>query len=126
MKKFTFLLLTLTYCIAVNAQWVFPNNNGTGVGYYNGGNVGIGTSTPSANLEIADSWVGALRVGVRSNMANTSTQLLNSLAVLGANSSAISVNGAVAWDFFNNGTNPSWSGALLEHYGTSQTGTQYG
>jgi hypothetical protein len=48
------------------------------------------------------------------------------LAVLGDNSSTISVNGAVAWDFYNNGNNPSWSGALLEHAGTAIPGNLYG
>jgi hypothetical protein len=123
MKKITFLLLALSCCMFTKAQWTFPGN---GTGYYTGGNIGIGTSNPTANLEVADGWVNALRVGVTSNRANTSTQLANSLAVVAANSSQIATNGAVAWDFYNNGTNPSWSGTILEHYGTSVTGTQYG
>ena len=90
------------------------------------GNVGIGVAAPTANLEVAGGWVNGLRVGVTSNRANTSTQLANSLAVIGNDNMATTVSGAVAWDYYNNGTNSSWSGALLEHIGTGVTGTQYG
>lgn len=90
------------------------------------GNVGIGVAAPSANLEVASGWSNALRVGVNSNRANMSTQLASSLAVIGNDNMATTVNGAVAWDFYNNGNNASWSGVLLEHIGTGVTGTQYG
>jgi hypothetical protein len=58
-------------------------------------------------------------------MANTHTQLINSLAVLGDDASTVASSGAVAWDFFNNGNNPTWAGALLQHYGNSLSGNVY-
>jgi len=92
----------------------------------NNGWTGVGVASPTANLEVAGGWNNGLRVGITSNRANCSTQLANSLAVIGADNMATTVNGAVAWDYYNNGTSPSWSGALLEHIGTAVTGTQYG
>ena len=92
----------------------------------NNGLVGIGIIAPTANLEVAGGLVNALRVGVNFNRANTSTQLANSLAVIGNDNMATTTNGAVAWDYYNNGTNSSLSGALLEHIGTGVTGMQYG
>jgi hypothetical protein len=90
------------------------------------GNVGIGVSQPQARLELPNSGNTSFRVGVTSNMANTHTQLINSMAVLADNSSTTSSCGAVAWDYFNNGNNPSWAGTLLLHMGTSVGGNQYG
>jgi len=84
----------------------------------NTGNVGIGVTNPSAKLELANAGNASLRVGVSSNMANTHTQLINSLAVLGEGTSGIAASGAVAYDFYNNGNNPSWAGTILYHYGT--------
>ncbi|THU40049.1 hypothetical protein FAM09_09195 [Niastella caeni] len=82
------------------------------------GNVGIGVTNPSAKLELPNNGAASLRVGVSSNMANTHTQLLNSLAVVGEVPAAISSSGAVASDFFNNGNSPTWAGTLLFHYGS--------
>lgn len=90
------------------------------------GNIGIGITSPSSKLEIPDAGNASLRVGISSNMANCNTQLLNSLAVLGNDNNTISTNGAVAWNFYNNGNNPSWSGALLQHFGTAVQGSMYG
>lgn len=90
------------------------------------GAVGIGVLDPSANLETAQGWNDGLRVGVHSNRANTSTQLASSLAVIGNDNMATTINGAVAWDFYNNGVKASWSGVLLEHIGSGVTGMQYG
>lgn len=92
------------------------------------GNVGIGVVAPTANLEVAAGWSNALRVGVSSNRANTSTQLASSLAVIGNDNMATTISGAVAWDFFNpvKQEESSWSGVLLEHIGTGITGMQYG
>ena len=92
----------------------------------NNGLVGIGVVASTANLEVAGGLANALRVGVNFNRANTSTQLASSLAVIGNDNTATTINGAVAWDYYNNGTNPSLSGALLEHIGTGVTGIQYG
>jgi hypothetical protein len=83
----------------------------------NTGNVGIGVTNPSAKLELPNSGNVSLRVGVSSNMANTHTQLINSLAVIGDNSTAVASCAAVANDYYNNGNNPTWAGSLLLHYG---------
>ena len=90
------------------------------------GNVGIGISNPSAKLELPNAGNASLRVGITSNMANTHSQLINSLAVIADNNSSVASNGAVAWDHYNNGSNPSWSGTFIQHYGTTMTGNQYG
>ena len=92
----------------------------------NTGFVGIGVPNPTAALHIAYEGNPSLSVAVTGNRANTITQLSSSLAVIASNNTDISVNGAVAWDFYNNGTSPSWSGALLEHVGTGVTGNLYG
>jgi hypothetical protein len=106
------------------AQWLgSPTNSGD---TYTNGNVGIGITSPSSKLEIRDGGNASLRVGITSNMANMNTQLLNSLAVLGHDNNTVSSNGAVAWDFYNNGNNPSWSGVLLQHFGTAIQGNMYG
>jgi len=89
------------------------------------GNVGIGIANPTAKLELPNNASASLRVGISSNMANTHTQLINSLAVIGDDASTITSSGAVAWNFFNNGNNPSWSGTLIQHMGTNIGGTQY-
>jgi hypothetical protein len=103
------------------AQW--SGSTTTSGNAYRDGNVGIGTTNPSAKLEITDAGNATLRVGITSNIANSNAQFLNSLAVAGLDQNSVTTNGAVAWNFYNNGNNPSWSGALLEHYGSNvQTG----
>jgi hypothetical protein len=92
----------------------------------NPGNVGIGVQQPTAKLQIFDAGNASFRVGVNSNMTNANAQILNSLAVAGNNNSTIASNGAVAWDYFNNGNSPSWSGTILRHYGTAVTGNYWG
>lgn len=106
----------------------FCNNTlGNGLTVTSTGNVGIGVTNPTAKLEIANGPANALlRVGVSSNRANCSTQMLNSLAVIGNDNMATTTNGAVAWDYYNNGTSPSWSGTILEHVGTGVSGNLYG
>ena len=118
-------MLLALLCISYfsHAQWT---TNGNNIYNSNTGNVGIGTTNPSAKLEIVNNGNASLRVGITSNMANTHTQLINSLAVLGDNSSTVTSNGAVAWDFYNNGNNPSWSGTLMQHVGTAVSGNMYG
>jgi hypothetical protein len=90
------------------------------------GNVGIGESWPSAKLTVPNNASASFRVGVNSNMANTHSQLINSLAVLGDNHDAISSITAAAWNFFNNGNSPSWSGTVLNHVGTNVGGDRNG
>jgi len=90
------------------------------------GNVGIGIANPAAKLELPNAGNASFRVGITGNRANTHTQLINSLAVIADNNSSTAVNGAVAWDFFNNGSSPSWAGTLLEHSGTAVAGNLYG
>jgi hypothetical protein len=92
----------------------------------NTGNVGIGVTEPTAKLELPNAGNASLRVGVTSNMANTHTQFINSLAVLADNNNQLSSLGAVAWNYFNNGNSPSWSGANLIYFGNGMTGNQYG
>ena len=108
--------------LAANAQWT----NGTDISNTNSGKVGIGTPTPTASLEIANHPNQTFHAGVVGNRANTNIQMAGSAAVLAANSADNSFLGAVAYDFFNEGNNPSWSGALLMHYGKDMTGSQYG
>lgn len=92
------------------------------------GNIGIGTNAPTARLEILDAGTGnsSLRVGINSNRANTNTQLLYSSAVVAGSNTSTAVNAAVAWDFYNNGSNSSWAGTLVQHVGTAVSGNQYG
>jgi len=84
----------------------------------------MGSATPGASLEIGynNNWNAMLRVGVNGNRANTNVQLSTALAVLGIDQSSTSSVGAVAWDYYNNGNNPSWAGTLLLHQGTAVTG----
>ena len=91
----------------------------------NTGNVGIGVTNPTAKLELPDAGSASLRVGVKTNMANCHTQLINSLAVVGESGTMITSSGAVANDFYNNGSNPTWSGTILFHYGSSLSGNLY-
>lgn len=91
----------------------------------NTGNTGIGVQNPSAKLEIANLPNASLRVGVTSNMANANTQLLGTLAVIGDSYDASPSLGAVAYDFYNNGNNPTWAGTLLWHFGKNLSGNIY-
>jgi hypothetical protein len=88
------------------------------------GNAGIGVTQPTAKLTLPNAGAATLRVGVNSNMANTVTQLLNSMAVLGVDQNDVSSCGAVASDFFNNGNNPTWAGTILFHYGNGLNPTE--
>jgi hypothetical protein len=90
------------------------------------GNVGIGTATPSARLEIADSGPNSFRVGISNNAANTRAQIRQSLSAVAYNASSIATIGAVSWNCYNDGNSPSWSGIFLNHNGANMTGSTYG
>lgn len=89
------------------------------------GNVGIGVANPSAKLELPNAGNASLRVGISSNMANSTAQILGTLMVLGDSPTGVSSTGATACDFYNNGNNPTWAGALLFHYGSGLSGNIY-
>jgi hypothetical protein len=123
MKKTTLVVAALFVASILFSQW---SPNGTHIFNTNTGNVGIGVTNPTAKLELPNAGNASLRVGITSNRANTHTQLINSLAVIADNSTSVVTNGAVAWDFYNNGTSPSWAGTFMQHFGTGMTGNQYG
>ena len=91
------------------------------------GNVGIGTTSPTALLQVG-TIVGnqGFKVGIAGNMANSNAEIRNSLAVIGDSASSGSSIGATAWNFYNAGNSPSWSGALLQFFGTDYAGNVYG
>ena len=120
-----FLCACLTGSLAWSQPWTLPDASNN-IHNTNTGFVGIGVANPTAALHVAYEGLPSLSVGVTGNRANTVTQLASSLGVIGSSNLDIASNGAVAWDFYNNGTNPSWSGALLEHVGTAVTGNMYG
>jgi hypothetical protein len=98
---------------------------GSQTSYISGGKVGIGTTNPTAALEVAAS-VQGLKVGVSGNMANANVEVVGDLEVIGHDASSVSTVGASAWNFYNSGNNPSWSGTLLRYYGQNTTGTVNG
>jgi hypothetical protein len=95
---------------------------GSQTSYILSGSVGIGTTNPTAALEVAAS-VQGLKVGVSGNMANANVEVVGELEVIGHDASSVSTVGASAWNFYNSGNNPSWSGTLLRYYGQNTTGT---
>jgi len=95
---------------------------GSQTSYISGGKVGIGTTNPTAALEVAASIQG-LKVGVSGNMANANVEVVGDLEVIGHDASSVSTLGASAWNFYNSGNSPSWSGTLLRYYGQNTTGT---
>ncbi len=90
------------------------------------GNVGIGTTAPAAKLDITDSSTAALRVGVANNAANSVVQVRESLSVVGRSTAATSFLGAVASDYYNNGSGATFRGTLLAYTGPLVGGTPWG
>ena len=112
--------------LSAKAQWTYETANTNNIYNTNTGNVGIGVTAPTALLHIASNGFPSLSVGITGNLANSVTQLYNSMDVVAASTSATATNGVVAHDFYNNGTSSSWSGTLMQYFGTAVTGTQYG
>jgi len=119
-------LLSLVILLSINTAFAQWTTSGTNIYNSNTGNVGIGVTSPTAPLHIAATAHPSLSVGVTGNMANAVTQLSNSLTVIASSNTVQVMNGAVAYDFYNNGTNPSWSGAYMQYNGTGVTGNLYG
>ncbi len=134
MNRTPFILVALNaalviFCVTrTSAQAWLPGSNGS---IYNpnsstSGYVGIGTNNPTATLEIANGPQHTFHAGIVGNRANTNIQMAASAAVIADDNLSTSFLGSVAWDFFNNGNNPTWAGTILEHFGIGMTGTQYG
>jgi hypothetical protein len=120
----------------------FINNKGGGAGGFSflnntalasplmfiagSGNVGIGTANPLGQLSLSSAGPATFNVGITTNATGAVAQVINSLYVVGNNASTLASNGAVAWNYFNGGNNPSYSGALLEFFGTSYSGSANG
>jgi hypothetical protein len=87
------------------------------------GNVGIATTSPTAALQIGTSITNqGFKVGVVGNMANSNAEVRSSLAVLAADASSGCDIAATAWNYYNAGSSPSWSGGILRYYGSSVAG----
>jgi hypothetical protein len=72
------ILLLLSFCAfnSVFSQWNYVSGS-SGPIYYTGGNVGIGTSSPGAALDIAGSFLARLGVNVRTDPSNPITAYLS-------------------------------------------------
>ena len=96
-NTFSSLLLLLLGIPAI-AQW---NTNGSRI-YYNGGNVGVGTSTPSSKLEVSG---GSIKIGDAYFSGSSSSSYANDYAIISTNAS------------YNNGwsfPNSSHRGSLMQ------------
>lgn len=123
MKQTSVVSIAILISVSVSAQWT---TSGSNIYNSNTGNAGIGVSSPTAKLEIVDAGAASLRVGVTSNKANTTAQILNSAAVVGNDNTSITSSAAVASDFFNNGVNSSNAGTMIQHTGSAVAGNRNG
>lgn len=128
-KTLSLIFLCFLSFLSAHSQFTTTPDAQGNIHTLNSGFVGIGAPVPTASLEIAstaNNWGSMLHVGINGNMANTQAQILSSLAVLGGDQNSQSSVGATAWNYYNKGNQPSWSGALLIHSGTGITGNYCG
>lgn len=105
----------------------FTFTSGSGNWSFTNGNVGIATTSPSALLQVGTTQINqAFKVGVTGNMANSNAEIRDTLAVVGTDANTISRSGAVAWNYYNAGSSPSWAGTLLVYHGSGVTTEGYG
>jgi hypothetical protein len=83
-------------------------------------------SWDAVNSILQISSAGSLRIGVATNAANSKAQIAGSSFVVANNASSSALNGSVAYDYYNGGSSPSYSGAYLEYFGTSYAGNAFG
>ncbi len=128
--QYNIVVASILAVLGVSSTWAqtlyLPNGTG-GIGTSANGNVGINTASPSALLQVGQgNGNQAFKVGISGNMANSNAEILGSLAVLGFDANNVSSIGAVAWNYYNAGSNPSWAGVLLQHNGTNMTSNGWG
>jgi hypothetical protein len=127
MKKTLSFFLFASYLLSLSsraqAQWT---TSGSVMYNTNTGFVDIGLTNPTANLSVLANTHPSFTLGVSGNQTNGVAQINTSLHVVSSNATATAVNGAVAWDYYNYGNSPSWSGTLIEHVGSAVTGNTYG
>jgi hypothetical protein len=124
-KKALYAIGVLLIPTCSQAQTLFvPGTLGTST---IAGNVGVGTSAPAAPLQVTTNQSNqAFKVGISSNAANSNAEVLSSISAVSTGPSYVSVNGAVAYDFYNAGVNPTWSGTQVRYYGTTYSGSEFG
>jgi hypothetical protein len=117
---------------AANASWIqarSATNYATKYGLLlnpNGGNVGIGTTVPSARLEVADLGNASVRIGTTDNRTNANLQVKNAIHAWSQDVSSYGEVGATDVNTYNNGTSPTFAGIFNRYYGTSAAGTVSG
>jgi hypothetical protein len=111
-----------------NPAFTVVNNAGTSTWLTVAGNgsVGIGTTNPVGALSVNSSAANALSVGISTNQANTVAQISGTLTAIASGTTGNSAVGAVATDYYNNGVSPSYSGILMDYYGSGSSGNIVG